>query len=132
LSGIGPFFVSVLGNYGGLSGSSIGVEEFAPGSCTTFNRWGYAIQVYGTPAGSCPAPMGYTSVNTGGGTQGAGFIDSEAVTLTSAVTVTDFQVYAFNPGIGTGGVALYNDGGNKPGNLVTGTTFTPVANWNVV
>src|SRR5208282_4960699 len=75
---------------------------------------------------------GYPTYTTGAGTQSTGYIDSEAVTLTSAVTVSDFQVYVFNPGSGTGGIALYNDGGNKPGTLLTGTTFTPASGWNDV
>jgi hypothetical protein len=124
-------FINLDGNFGGLTGSAIGVNELGTASCSNIKTNGFAIQVYGDPGGSCPPPVGYTQTNGSDGTQSTGYIDSDSITLTGAVTMTDFQVYVFSAvGGSTGGVALYSDGGGIPGNLLAGTTFTPVVGWN--
>ena len=132
-TGAGPNYVSTSGNYG--SASPIGVIDYLGTSCADgIHSTGFAVQVYGDSGPSCPPPFGYTQTNGGNGVQGTGYIDFDAITVIgpSPITVTDFQVYVFNIGTGTGGVALYTDGGNKPLNPVVGTTFLPVLGWNEV
>lgn len=76
-SGPSYCYVGVFGNYGGLTGSAIGVNELASSDycLSSVIRNGYAIQVYGNP----PNTPTYTPTIT----------DTPTITFTPTITPTD-------------------------------------------